>query len=140
METLPRGSLLVRTWFGDDEAWQRLARAITVPSEDGFLADVTAVDDPAYASLDAGRLRELTPDGPLRPSVSFLADEPALTTDGWPMQVVALGGAQSQPFRVVATELWSVENNLNLSNMDWIEFAEAADPDGVFRGFRLPGR
>jgi hypothetical protein len=28
-----------------------------------------------------------------------------------------------------------IENNLSLANMDFEEFAEAVDPDGVFRGF-----
>jgi hypothetical protein len=31
--------------------------------------------------------------------------------------------------------MWSVENNLALSNMDFEEFATAVDGDGVFRGF-----
>jgi hypothetical protein len=31
-----------------------------------------------------------------------------------------------------------VENNLNISNMDWEEFASQAGDDGVFRGFELP--
>ncbi|MEO6701722.1 MAG: hypothetical protein ABI140_02000 [Jatrophihabitantaceae bacterium] len=42
---------------------------------------------------------------------------------------------ERSPFRVTAAELWSVENNLNLANMDWDDFAGAADSDGVFRGF-----
>ncbi|GAA2725940.1 MULTISPECIES: hypothetical protein [Streptomyces] len=29
--------------------------------------------------------------------------------------------------------LWSIENNLSLSNMDFDEFVDAADEDGVFR-------
>jgi hypothetical protein len=28
-----------------------------------------------------------------------------------------------------------VENNLNLWNMAWHEFADAVDDDGIFRGF-----
>jgi hypothetical protein len=47
MTTLPAGSLLVRTWFGDDNEWQRLASAVAQPSEDGFLANVSLVDDRA---------------------------------------------------------------------------------------------
>jgi hypothetical protein len=31
--------------------------------------------------------------------------------------------------------MWSVENNLSLSNMGFEEFAESVDEDGVFRGF-----
>jgi hypothetical protein len=33
------------------------------------------------------------------------------------------------------SKLWSVENNLNLANMDWMDFHRAAGQDGVFRGF-----
>lgn len=32
-------------------------------------------------------------------------------------------------------ELWSVDNNLNIANMDWEEFADNTDGDGIFRGF-----
>jgi hypothetical protein len=31
--------------------------------------------------------------------------------------------------------LWDVDNNLNISNMDWEDFSGAAGEDGVFRGF-----
>jgi hypothetical protein len=37
--------------------------------------------------------------------------------------------------RVIAEELWEVENNISLANMDWEEFVDAAEDDGVFRGF-----
>ncbi|MDH6214469.1 hypothetical protein M2283_001752 [Streptomyces pseudovenezuelae] len=35
----------------------------------------------------------------------------------------------------MAAELWSIENNLSGANMDFEEFADAVDDDGVFRGF-----
>ena len=38
-------------------------------------------------------------------------------------------------FRVIPSEMWSVENNLSIANMDFAEFADAVDEDGVFRGF-----
>jgi hypothetical protein len=38
-------------------------------------------------------------------------------------------------FRVVPQEMWAVENNLSLGNMDFKEFADAVGQDGVFRGF-----
>ncbi|POX60459.1 hypothetical protein C3492_27380 [Streptomyces sp. Ru62] len=37
--------------------------------------------------------------------------------------------------RVIAGELWSMENNISIGNMDWEEFVDAANGDGVFRGF-----
>jgi len=39
------------------------------------------------------------------------------------------------PFRCAAEELWSIDNNLNLANMDWEEFGNYVDADGVYRGF-----
>jgi hypothetical protein len=32
-------------------------------------------------------------------------------------------------------ELWGVENNLNIANMDWEDFAGRVDESGVSRGF-----
>ena len=45
---------------------------------------------------------------------------------------VAVGGRE---FRAVPTSIQSIENNLSLANMDFVEFAESVDPDGVFREF-----
>jgi hypothetical protein len=38
-------------------------------------------------------------------------------------------------FRVIPGEIWGVENNLSLANMDFAEFADSTDRDGLFRGF-----
>ncbi|HEV7974962.1 DUF6924 domain-containing protein [Amycolatopsis sp.] len=43
MISLPSASLLVRTWFGDDSAWEALVLEAQEPSEDGFLAAVNMV-------------------------------------------------------------------------------------------------
>jgi hypothetical protein len=31
--------------------------------------------------------------------------------------------------------MWGIENNLSIANMDFEEFAENVDDDGIFRGF-----
>jgi hypothetical protein len=49
--------------------------------------------------------------------------------------VVDLKRRPGRSFRVIVQELWGVENNLSLANMDFEEFADSCDPDGVFRGF-----
>lgn len=41
-----------------------------------------------------------------------------------------------QELRVVPAALPSVENNLSIANLDLVDLTSAADPDGVFRGFR----
>jgi len=49
--------------------------------------------------------------------------------------VVDLYSDPGRSFRVIPSELWGVENNLSLANIDFEEFADAVDRDGVFRGF-----
>lgn len=66
--------------------------------------------------------------------VLFIADGTALTSPDHPILVVDLIGGEP-PFRCVPSMLWSVENNLNIANMDWGEFAREVDAGGVFRGF-----
>lgn len=68
-------------------------------------------------------------------SVLFIADATTLTFPDHPVLVVDLqrnGGRV--PFRCIPAELWAVENNLNIANMGWEEFADAVAEDGTFRG------
>jgi hypothetical protein len=52
-----------------------------------------------------------------------------------PLIVVDLWRERGRCVRVLAAELWSIENNLSEVNMDFEDFAGAVDNDGVFRGF-----
>ncbi|MFD8494904.1 DUF6924 domain-containing protein [Amycolatopsis sp. NPDC059657] len=138
MTALPSASVLVRTWFGGDGAWESLVRRVQAPSGEGFLATVALVDAPAFEGLTAEALAEKQSAGPV---VSFLADETTLSSAEHPILAVRVashrGGDRRdhQPFRVVPAELWSVENNINLANMDWADFTSSVDNNGVFRGF-----
>ena len=135
---MPGAAVLVRTWFGDGDAWESLLLEVRTPSEDGFLANVVAVDDPALEGLTAEALQAKQKAGPF---VSFLADETTLVRAEHPILAVWVfarrDGSQldHRPFRVVPSALWSVENNINSANMDWREFAGSVGDDGVFRGF-----
>jgi hypothetical protein len=127
----------LRTDFADDAAWHSLRAAIEVPSEEGFLAHLEFISDSAYDGLTVQQLLQLLPKGAdHNQSIAFLADQRALTDPERPVLVVDLYDSPGRTFRVIPTEMWSVENNLSISNMDYSEFADSADPDGVFRGFR----
>jgi hypothetical protein len=67
-------------------------------------------------------------------AVLFVADATALGAMDFPILVVDVFD-DHEPFRCVVTELWSPDNNLNLGNMDWEDFADSVDANGVFRGF-----
>ncbi len=127
-------STLVRTDFSDDSAWISLVRAATAESPEGFRAELRLVDERQYD----GRLPdELVGTGLHRQGepVLFIADRKALTACERPILCVDLLHKPGQSFRCIPSELWGVENNLRLFNMDFEEFAESADADGVFRGF-----
>lgn len=137
--SLPNASVLVRTWFGDDSEWDALVREVQTPGDEGFLANVVVVNDPAFEELGAETLKQRQSDGAI---VSFLADETTLTDAEHPVLAVwvlptddDVDERDHRPFRVVPSELWSVENNINLANMDWADFTGSIAEDGVFRGF-----
>ncbi|MFE7927695.1 DUF6924 domain-containing protein [Streptomyces sp. NPDC057456] len=123
---------LVRTCFSDEQSWQTLLVQVATPTEEDFLANLAIVDDIAYRGLSAERMASLTP-----PDVRLvvLADEAALAVPERPLLVLRTGAGRYEELRVIAAELWSVENNIAWANMDWAEFTDAADEDGVFRGF-----
>ncbi|MEX0641431.1 MAG: hypothetical protein WD468_01955 [Pirellulales bacterium] len=138
MKKLPKSdnSLLLRTDFSDDAAWTALCEAVQVPSEEGFQARVDCVSDSAYDGLTVEQLVALAPKGgDHNQTFAFVVDRVALTNPEQPVLVVDLYDQPGSTFRVIPREMWGVENNLSIANMDYDEFADNADSDGVFRGF-----
>jgi hypothetical protein len=46
-----------------------------------------------------------------------------------------LSGQVGRAFRSIPSEVEAIVANLSLANMDFAEFADKVDPDGIFRGF-----
>lgn len=134
-------SVLVRTWFGDDDAWESLLLEVQKPSDDGFLANVTVVNDPVFEGLSTEALQTRHTGGAI---VSFIADETTLVNAEHPILAVWVlphrddDRRDLSPFRVVPAALWSVENNINLGNMDWADFTRSLGEDDIFHGFGHP--
>ena len=137
MKKLPKSdnSLLLRTDFSDDAAWAALCEAVQVPSEEGFQANLDCISDPAYDGLTLEQLVAGPEGRRSRHIFAFVADRIALTEPEQPVLVVDLYDEPGRTFRVIPREMWGVENNLSIANMNYSEFADNADPDGVFRGF-----
>ena len=139
-------SLLVRTDFSSDDAWQQVADEVTQENEDGFRAYAEPVSDPAFDAASWETVKAAVPASSDSASVLFIADSISLSSPDHPILVVDLSDtylsvaefpeiADRAPFRCIPSELWGIDNNLNIANMDWEEFAGAAGEDGVFRGF-----
>jgi len=136
MKKLPstRESLVLRTDFSDTAAWQKICQTIQQPqTEDEFRANVECISDPAFTGSSVENIVSLST-GSERTFV-FLVDSEALSNPQHPILVVDLYRQPGRTFRVIPSEMWGVENNLSLANMDFDEFANAVDEDGVFRGF-----
>ncbi|MFJ9024067.1 DUF6924 domain-containing protein [Streptomyces sp. NPDC102259] len=127
-------ALVVRTDLSEDGAWDSVREALFSPNEDGFLANVALVDDRQYEALTLEQALELIPPEYRHPLV-VLADYVTVASTERPLLVVDLRVERGRCVRVVPAELWSIENNLSDANMDFEEFADAVDGDGVFRGF-----
>ena len=136
MKPLPKTalSLVLRTDFSDDAAWDAVCAAIQQPNEDGFQAYVDCISDPVYAGLTVEQLLALATKGGDH-VFAFLVDRDTLANPELPVLVIDLYNEPGRSFRVIPREMWSVENNLSIANMGFYEFADSVDPDGVFRGF-----
>jgi hypothetical protein len=128
-----RESLVLRTDFSDDASWRSICAAIQAPVGD-FRARVECVSDRAFDGIGPSNVQALLPEG-WSHSFLFLADHIALSSEEQPVLVVDLYEQPGRSFRVIPREAWRVENNLSISNMDFSEFADAVDTDGIFRGF-----
>jgi hypothetical protein len=124
-------SLVVRTDFSDEQAWQSICAAIRRPVW-GFRANVEFFSDPAYDGATVGRLLSEAHENL---SFLFVVDAATLHQPEHPVLVIDLFAEPGRTFRVVPSSMWSVENNLSIANMDFEEFAENVGPDGIFRGF-----
>lgn len=136
MTTLPVSdkSLLIRTDFSDEAAWTDLCERAQAVSDQGFQACVECVSDPAYDGMSVAQLLALAARDGDRTFV-FIADQPTFTSPERPVLVVDVHTEPGRTFRVTPQAMWCVENNLSIANMDYAEFADNTDADGIFRGF-----
>jgi hypothetical protein len=156
MKPLPKSdkNLLVRTDFSDAAVWKDICAAVQAPGLElqealGLFASVNEamgqpleepetplhiVDDPEYKDLNAQQLLQLLP---RRSSYILLivADRVTISDPDHSVLVVDVGVEPGRTFRSVPSQVFGIESNLSIANMDWEDFAGSVDGDGVFRGF-----
>ena len=137
MKPLPvtENPLVLRTDLSNQSAWERICADIQKPvGIFRFRANVEFLDDIQYAGIAKEQLLELIPDN-YSHSFIVLADQTAVSHPDHPLLVVDLYEKSGREFRAIPSRVQSIENNLSIANMDFEEFAEAVDEDGIFRGF-----
>lgn len=131
----PEQAPVIRTDFSDQVIWEKVCAEIQKPvGVLQFRAYMEFIDDPQYADLNRDQLLELLPPG-YNHSFIIVADRMALTHPEHPLLVIDLFDKPRRDFRAIPAKIQGIENNLSIANMDFDEFADAADADGIFRGF-----
>lgn len=124
---------LIRTDFSSEEAWQRVIEAVSKPSPEGFNPNLHLVNDRSFEGADPNQIAGVA--GANSDHVLLIiADSRTMNDQAMPLLCVDPIPPGGQ-FRSVPAQLWSVENNVSLANMDFCEFVAAVDSNGVFRGF-----
>lgn len=144
MKLLPDGdgALLVRTDFGHQQVWDELRELIRGQVPEGLLTTLRLVDDIAYEDATAEQLLDLVPGGAGYPYIA-LADaataQPAQRVQDRTLLIVDNydedDEEQGLTFRAVVSELASIDANLATANMDFAEFTDEVDEDGVYGRF-----
>jgi hypothetical protein len=121
-------SLVLRTDFADDAAWEALKAALG-PDE------ATFVSDPFYADVPVAVLVAADAAAPESESVFqvFLADGVALADHR--LLAVDLFDEPGRTFRVAAEWFGEVSANFSIANLEFADFADVVDPSGTFRGW-----
>ena len=150
------GTPLLRTDFTDDGAWNHVIAEVTRPTEfDGspygtYEPSVTVFDEREFEGATGATLAEAcASDADLRGyvvvadarSMQEAASGAELTIDYVDLSVEDEEDAElfesflGRTFRCAVREFASIESNLAIANMDFHEFADNVEQDGVFRGF-----
>jgi FKBP-type peptidyl-prolyl cis-trans isomerase 2 len=126
---------VIRTDFTDEAIWRKIKKDIAATNSMGFSANVRFIDEKQYNGLTGQELLQRIP-GLNEYSCVFVADTTTMSTLEHHLLVLDPSNPEGKTFRVIPSEAWGVENNLSIANMDYSEFADSADPDCVYRGFK----
>jgi hypothetical protein len=143
---------VLRTDYSDDAAWETICASIreaspeardvfgkwsalcaTIGQNFGELqVHVDFIDEPQYAGLTVDQLLRLLPETSHQ-TFLFVVDQVTVQHSDHPILVVDLFTRPGRAFRAVPSQIYAIECNFFVANMDWEEFAERVDADGVFR-------
>lgn len=126
-------TLVLRTHFGDDAAWETVCDEIRRSSCEGYVHTYSFVSDPAWSDFPSDRFTSF----PVPPYYFFVVDRTTLEHPEHPVLAVNLDKNDEEPytFRMIPSNAAALAANLEIANMDFVEYAENADSDGIFRGF-----
>ncbi len=126
---------LIRADFTDQVVWDEVARAAGVggfESGDDVQVEFVVTDDEEFEGLTPARLLTLEP---YQHGVFFVVDRVTITHPERPLMTVDVGDEPGRSFRLIPSEVQDFAVNMLIGNMDFADFADSFDRDGIFRGF-----
>lgn len=127
--------MVLRTDFSNEMIWKQVCEEIQTPEiESGFLAYVIFESNQVYADYSIEQIVAAS-EANYDHQFIFIVDKITLSTSEYAILCLGLKDNLGMQFRTIPSEMWGIENNLSISNMDFEDFAESIDADGIFRGF-----
>ena len=130
--------LVIRTYFEGGRNWEQMSTQFVAENDWGFKANLSMVNDIRFEGYTFEDLVECG----IRESghpIAFVADRATFHEEETTLLCIDLEQEPTSSFRVLCSELWTVENNLSTFNMDFNEFKDSCDENNIFRGFaRIP--
>ena len=124
---------VIRADFSNAGGWQAICRAIRESlNEDGM--KVQFIEDRDFDGASPQDLLPVLEGNPFY-SFAFIIDGVSIESPEFPILVLDLLTEPGRTFRVIPSNVGNVHANLWLANMDFEDYADSVDPDGVFRGF-----
>jgi hypothetical protein len=141
-ESLPftKDTPVLRTYFEDDAGWKAICDLLRQPCHEAgqdYYAYLDFVDDPTYRDRTEPQLLSMVPRDYWH-TFLFVVDKTSCHRAEFHILVLDLRAEPGRSFRAIPSQVPGIKNNLSISNMDFYEFADNVDPDGVFRGFKNP--
>jgi hypothetical protein len=127
-------TLVLRTEFTNEKIWSNLCQEIIKPNEEGFIPYVDFYSDVEFKGITIQEILSGLPEN-YNQTIMFIVDKITIEQSDHAILCLDLLHIPGRTFRVIPSEMWSVENNLSIANMDFEEFYNCVDRDGVFRGF-----
>jgi hypothetical protein len=127
-------SALVRTDYSDQAAWSSLISAVRAETDDGFRAFLDVIEDRDFDGLDAAAVRASVTEE-YEDSFLIVADHAAMAEPDHALLVIDLLDEPGRSFRAIPAAIQAIQNHLSIANMDFSDFADSVDADGVFRSF-----
>lgn len=129
--------LVLRTCFLDQKGWEVVREKIYEPVNTPagqFVASVEVLDEPRFTRLSTEQVLAIM-GSDYEYSFLIIADDTTITTPEYPLLIVNLRRSRGREFRAVPSEIALLSANLGISNMDFEDFADSVDSEGIFRGF-----